>query len=356
MLCFAHFAHFCIGIVLAIHIFVFTNDERSRLAAIHLHLMNFYREEAALIFNIQKCSIHDGTGLRTIVFFKGCPLHCAWCANPESQSYAQEIMEIPRACIACGACTEVCPNSAIAPSESGMLINRELCRKCFHCTSVCYAESKKIAGENMSVDEVFNEVYKDRYFYRQFGGGVTFSGGEPLTQPEFLEALAAKCKRSRINTTLETCGFGSYDEFKGALEYIDAFFIDIKHMDSAIHKKLTGVGNELILDNIKKIASHGSPITIRTPIIPGYNSSEENIAAIADFIKDLPNIREYELLPYHNLGASKYKSLGLEYSLSDVQSPSDENMKMLVKLANRILQPYGKQCFYTKKNEKEIVL
>jgi len=309
-----------------------------------------------LIFNIQKCSVHDGSGLRTLVFFKGCPLKCPWCANPESQSYSKEIMEIPRSCIGCGACAQVCPQGAISPVDGEMLINRELCRKCFKCVDVCYAESKKIAGEEMDVDTVFKEVNKDRYFYQQCGGGVTFSGGEPLTQPDFLKELACKCKRNRLNTAIETCGFGSFDSFKEALSYIDSMFIDIKHMDSAVHKRLTGVGNEIILDNIRKISTLGIPITIRTPVIPGCNDSEENIASIADFIKELPNIQEYELLPYHNLGASKYKSLGIPYTLEDVVPPTDDDIIRLVKLANRILQPYGKQCFYTKKNKKEIMI
>lgn len=309
-----------------------------------------------MIFNIQKCSVHDGSGLRTLVFFKGCPLKCPWCANPESQSYSKEIMEIPRSCIGCGACAQVCPQGAISLLDGEMLINRELCRKCFKCVDVCYAESKKIAGEEMDVETVFKEVNKDRYFYQQCGGGVTFSGGEPLTQPDFLTELARKCKRNRLNTAIETCGFGSFDSFKEALSYIDSMFIDIKHMDSAVHKRLTGVGNEIILDNIRKISTLGIPITIRTPVIPGCNDSEENIAAIADFIKELPNIQEYELLPYHNLGASKYKSLGIPYTLEDVVPPTDDDIIRLVKLANRILQPYGKQCFYTKKNKKEIMI
>lgn len=309
-----------------------------------------------MIFNIQKCSIHDGIGIRTIVFFKGCPLKCPWCANPESQSYTQEIMEISRSCIGCDACIRTCPADAIRITPNGPTIDRQTCTLCFRCTDVCYAESKKIVGDELDAESVFREVYKDRFFYQQRGGGVTFSGGEPLTQPEFLTELAIKCKLNRINTTIETCGFGIYEHFKPALDYIDSAFIDIKHIDSSVHKELTGIGNEVILNNIKKISSHGIPITIRTPVVPGYTDSEENISGIANFIKDIPNIQEYELLPYHNLGASKYHSLGRIYALETIPIPNDENIIKLVKLANRILQPYGKQCFYTKKNKKEIVL
>lgn len=309
-----------------------------------------------MIFNIQKCSIHDGVGLRTLVFFKGCPLRCLWCANPESQIYTQEIMEIPRKCIHCGACQRVCPAGAIKLIDGEFVIDREICKSCFQCAEVCYAESKELIGKEMSIDEIFKEVYKDRFHYQQFGGGVTFSGGEPLTFPEFLTELARECKKYKISTAIETCGYGNYEEFKSALDYIDSMFIDLKHMDSEVHKKLTGVSNEKILNNIKAISTHGIPITIRTPIVPGYNDSAENVKAIAEFIKDIPNIQEYELLPYHNLGSNKYASLGRPYSLSDVEPPADEQISELVRLSNQILQSFGKQCFYTKKNKKEIIL
>ena len=314
------------------------------------------KEEAVLIFNIQKCSIHDGVGLRTIVFFKGCPLHCPWCANPESQSYRMQIMEFPRKCIGCGACVKACKENAIHPQEDGLRIDRRLCTNCFACTDVCYAEAKETVGEEKTADEIFTEVNKDRFFYEIRGGGVTFSGGEPLTQPELLYETAKKCKQNRLHTTIETCGYGKFADFEKVLDYIDDAFIDIKHMDTALHKELTGVGNEEILSNIKAIAAKGIPIIIRTPVIPGCNDTEENIRQTADFIKDIPNINEYELLPYHNFGESKYSSLGIPYKLKDVEIPEDEEIQSLVRAANQILKPYGKQCFYMKKNKKEIVV
>lgn len=309
-----------------------------------------------MIFNIQKCSIHDGAGIRTIVFFKGCPLHCKWCANPESQSFQKEIMQIPRKCIHCGACMRVCPNSAVYIDNGEVKINRDLCDNCLKCTDVCYAESLESVGRYMEVEELFKEINKDKLYYQMYGGGVTFSGGEPLAQPQVLIDLAKKCKQNRINTSIETCGYGNYEEFKYALDYIDSMFIDLKHMDSEIHKQLTGFGNDAILENIKKIATHGIPITIRTPVIPGCNDSAENIKAIAEFIKDISNIMEYELLPYHNLGSSKYASLGIQYQLEEVEPPADEQIIKLVKLSNQVLRPFGKQCFYIKKNKKEIML
>lgn len=309
-----------------------------------------------MIFNIQKCSIHDGVGLRTLVFFKGCPLNCLWCANPESQSYEKEVMEIPRKCIHCGACQKVCSESAISLTDERFEINRSSCKKCFKCIDVCYAESKKLVGDEKDVQSLFKEINKDRLFYQMNGGGVTFSGGEPLMQPEFLTEIAEMCKKNGISTSIETCGYGNYEKFKEALQFIDSIFIDLKHMDSDIHKKLTGKGNELILRNIKAISTHGIPITIRTPVVPGCNDSVENIKAIASFIKGIPNVIEYELLPYHSLGNSKYASLGIPYALEDVMPPSDNQMIELVKLANQILQPFGRQAFYTKNNKKEIII
>lgn len=309
-----------------------------------------------MIFNIQKCSIHDGNGLRTIVFFKGCPLRCEWCANPESQLYTQEIMERPIKCIHCGACLKTCPSSAISIDDKQFVIDRNKCIKCFKCTEICYAESKEIVGKEMTAEEIFKEVYKDRLYYQQYGGGVTFSGGEPLTQPELLTELAMKCKKYRINTTIETCGYGDFDQFKKALPYIDSMFFDIKHIDPVIHKELTGYDNKLILDNLKKISDYHIPITVRTPVVPGCNDSIECITAIASLIKDIPAVRDYELLPYHNLGSPKYTSLGREYQLEEIAAPSEEQIIQLVKLSNQILQPSGKQCYYTKKNKKEIKL
>lgn len=308
-----------------------------------------------MIFNIQNCSIHDGSGLRTLVFFKGCPLHCLWCANPESQSCQPDIMELPSRCIGCGACEEVCPESAIAGASGEFRINRDLCKLCFKCTNRCYAESKRVIGREYSVEELFARIAKDRPFYSMYGGGVTFSGGEPLTQPEFLAKIAKRCHGSGIHVTVESCGYAIYDQFKAALPYIGDMFLDIKHIDTDVHKTLTGKGNELILDNIKRISDYGIPITVRTPVIPGYNDSPQNIIGIAEFISALPSVKEYELLPYHNFGESKYKSLGMPYVIKGVLSPLDSNMRDLVKQANQILQHCGKECFYIKDNNKEIV-
>ncbi len=305
-----------------------------------------------MIFNIQKCSIHDGDGLRTLVFFKGCPLKCPWCSNPESQAYQPEIMESQVRCIRCGACGEVCPESAISDDFK---IDRDLCTGCFQCIEVCFAESKRIAGREYSVEGLFSQIAKDRQFYLKFGGGVTFSGGEPLTQGARLAEIAGKCQANGINVVVESCGYGEYEAFQEALPYIDAMFLDLKQIDPGKHKAMTGEDNALILENIRRISEAGIPITIRTPIVPGYTDTRENIEGIAEFISTLPTVREYELLQYHNFGEPKYKALGRPYALKSVIPPTEQEMNDLVRRANQILQPFHKECYWTKNNEKEVI-
>lgn len=307
-----------------------------------------------MIFNIQKCSIHDGSGLRTLVFFKGCPLRCPWCANPESQSYECDIVEYLSKCIGCGMCRKRCPVSAIG--EDGR-IDRERCLKnCTACTDICYAEARRNVGKTYSIDELFEEIKKDKVFYDIKGGGVTFSGGEPLTHGKYLEQIARKCRENRINVCVESCGCSKFESFEGALPYIDAMFLDIKLIDSEKHKEITGFGNEQILENIRRISEYGIPITIRTPVVPGYTDSPENIAGIARFVSTLPSVSEYELLVYHNLGESKYGALGRDYALKGVTPPAEKEMRALTKLANDILRPYHKSCFFMKDNRKEGII
>lgn len=301
-----------------------------------------------MIFNVQKCSIHDGEGLRTLVFFKGCPLRCPWCANPESQSFSAEIMEAPAKCIGCKMCYEKCYQNAIDASGH---INRSLCAEnCTNCADICYAESKKIIGEEYEVEKLLKEIKKDVPFYNIYGGGVTFSGGEPLMQPEYLTEIARACRKNKINVAVESCGYGRYEAFKYALPYIDSMFMDMKIFNSERHKMVTGIENEEILFNIKKISEQGIPITIRTPIVPGYTDSKDNIIEIAEFIKKLPSVKEYELLFYHNLGSPKYAGLGRKYELEDIVPPSDEDMRKLTISANDVLEASGKECYYMKDN------
>lgn len=308
----------------------------------------------SLIFNIQRCSIHDGDGLRTLVFFKGCPLRCKWCANPESQLYGMEVMESRGKCIGCGACIELCPEHAIVSEKNGMSIDREKCIDCFRCADRCYAAAKYIVGKEYEPEELLKEIEKDKHFYEIKGGGVTFSGGEPLTQGKYLEQIARLCQNSGINVAIESCGIGEWDSFKDALPYIDSMFLDIKHIDSEKHKELTGAGNEQILNNIRKIAETGVKITIRTPVVPGLTDSYENILGIAQFILELPGIQEYELLAYHELGVNKYIALGREYELKEITPPTDEVILERVKKVNQMFRNTGQICFFTKDNKKII--
>lgn len=308
-----------------------------------------------MIFNVQKCSIHDGHGLRTLVFFKGCPLKCQWCSNPESQAYGPEVMESQGKCIGCMACIKACPRSAIALHSDGPRIDRELCVNCLKCADVCYAASKYPVGADYEIEELYRQIDRDRDFYRIKGGGVTFSGGEPLTHPQYLTEIAKVCHEREIDVAVESCGMGNYSEFKHALPHIGSMFLDIKHIDPERHKAITGAGNELILHNVKRIAESGVQITIRTPIIPGLNDSMENLVGIARFLQDIPEIREYELLAYHQLGANKYLALGRSYELEGLEPPSDGIMRELVKCVNQAFDGTGKTCFYTKDNSKEII-
>lgn len=308
-----------------------------------------------IVFNIQKCSIRDGKGMRTTVFFKGCGMHCKWCANPESIHPFQEVSYNNNVCIKCGICTKVCPNHAISmgADDSGILYNKALCDNCGICTEVCCMDARHIYGQQMSVDELFREIYRDHFYYRHSGGGVTFSGGEALLQWEFLRDICKKCRDYNIHTAIETCGFADYEHFKEALPYIDFIYFDLKHMDSQRHLELTGQRNERILENLKKIDQWGIEINVRTPVIPGYNDSEENLIATAEYITQLKHVTKYELLPYHQLGIGKYHALGLQYSLGEIEPPTEERMFALRDLADEILKKCGKQCIYNYDNSQE---
>ncbi|MCD8140921.1 MAG: glycyl-radical enzyme activating protein [Planctomycetaceae bacterium] len=308
-----------------------------------------------MIFNVQKCSIHDGNGLRTLVFFKGCPLKCKWCSNPESQAYGPEVMESQGKCIGCMACLDACPRSAIRIAADGPRIDRDRCTNCLKCTDRCYAASKYPVGAEYETEELYRQIDRDRDFYLINGGGVTFSGGEPLTHTQYLTEIARICHERGIDVAVESCGVGNFSEFKHALPYVSSMFLDIKHIDSAQHKAITGSGNELILHNIKRIAQSGVEVTIRTPIIPGLNDSTENLIGIAQFLRDIPEIREFELLAYHQLGANKYHALGRPYELEGLQPPADEAMRALVKCANDVFEGTETVCFYTKDNTREII-
>lgn len=285
------------------------------------------------VFNIQRYSLHDGPGIRTIVFLKGCPLSCRWCSNPESQRFQPEIAYNPNKCIGvlqCGRCKEACPHKAILAAPGGKIIlERQQCQRCMSCSEVCPAKALHTFGTLMSVEEVLQVVETDEAFYARSGGGLTLSGGEPLAQIEFAQALLREAKRRRINTAIETCGQVPWLDMARVCPDLDTILYDLKSIDSEKHRKFTGCDNDVILENFSKLceAFPSLPKLVRTPLIPGFNDTDADIAAIVDFIKKYPNVA-YEVLPYHRMGQPKYEYLGREYPM--VGSPqSAEQIKMI---------------------------
>ncbi|MEZ6852810.1 glycyl-radical enzyme activating protein [Halodesulfovibrio aestuarii] len=289
------------------------------------------KDNAALtgtVFDIQRFSVHDGNGIRTLVFLKGCPLHCMWCQNPESMSPKPELMRLPHLCIGCGKCIEKCPEKALSVDDSGtFVIKRENCTYCGECVAHCYAGSMTIVGRYMTVDEVMDEVERDRHFYETSNGGVTFSGGEPTMQSEFLIECLHEAHRRGLHTAIETCAMTTPEVFRNVLEHTDLVLTDIKHMDSRQHKLLTGAHNEQILENIAAAAAMGKTLRIRVPLIPGCNDSAENIEETAKFVASLGSaVESLDILPYHRLGEPKWEQLDRTYPLLGVE-PHD---KMIV--------------------------
>ena len=290
--------------------------------------------QEGVVFGIQRFSIHDGPGIRTLVFFKGCSLNCKWCSNPESQSFKPEILFHSEKCTGCLKCAEACPQKAIRVNLGGQLVfHRDLCQGCGICAQICQVKAREIKGKKMTVQEVVDEVKKDQGFYDNSGGGVTLGGGDPLCNPEFAKSVLAGCKNSGIHTAIETAGCVKWSNFEEVLPYIDLFLFDLKQLNPEIHKEYTGVDNSLILDNLRKLTKITSGVIVRTPIIPGFNDQESQIRAIAKHVSEL-NIAEYHLLPYHRYGQEKYRSLGREYPFTGVRGIEDNKIQVLKKIAS----------------------
>jgi pyruvate formate lyase activating enzyme len=287
---------------------------------------------AGTVFDVKKFSIHDGPGIRTTVFLKGCPLSCWWCHNPESQARARELVFHENRCIHCGTCEAICLQQAISSNGDVMVTDGERCTLCGDCVEVCYAEAREIVGQEMTVAQVMAEIERDIVFYDESGGGVTFSGGEPLLQRDFLLALLRACQEKEIHTALDTCGFARWETLDSMRGYVDLFLYDLKLMDDARHRKFTGVSNQVILQNLQALSRRGHDIVLRVPIIPGINDDDENIHQLSAFAAALPHLNRIDILPYHQTGAEKYHRLNKAYGLSEVRPPSEGRIIEIVEM------------------------
>lgn len=290
---------------------------------------------AATTINIQKFSVHDGPGIRTTVFLKGCPLKCWWCHNPESQNLSHEILFFEERCTKCGVCIKRCPTKTIELKDNYLIMNKNKCDLCGKCSDFCPSNAREYVGKDFTVKELMKEIIKDEAFYDESNGGVTFSGGEPLIYADFLKEVLHSCKVRGIHTAVDTCGHTSWENFEKILDKVDLFLYDLKMMNNEKHKKYMGVGNKLILENLKKLSDRGCNIFVRMPIIAGINDDDENINESINFISNL-NILQVNLLPYHKMGMDKYKRLTMEYKLSGMEKPSDEKIAEIVEKFRKV--------------------
>lgn len=273
------------------------------------------------IYNIQRFSLHDGPGIRTTVFLKGCPLRCAWCHNPESQGAKPQLSFFAQRCLGCGACGVVCAVHALG---DGHRVDYAACRACGMCVDRCASGALEILGREAATPEILQEVLKDEVFYRTSGGGVTLSGGEPLMQADFAAAVLRAAREAGIHTAVETCGHAPWPAVEKLLPWTNLFLYDVKQMDSDLHRQYTGVDNRLILANLEKLCRLGANVVVRTPVIPGYNDGAENFLALAAFLHALSHPVPVEILPYNDLAGSKYPRLGMTYAPGD-RSERDGN-------------------------------
>ena len=291
------------------------------------------------IFNIERQGLVDGPGIRTVVFFKGCPLKCRWCHNPESQSARDEIMHTESHCSGCGTCVNICPHKAISidPDSNKRLYRHEVCERCGTCVDVCPSRALEMVGQDIETETLVKEIVKASVFHRRSGGGVTLSGGEPLLQPDFCKALLTECRKEGIHTALDTCGHASWNIISDMLPMVDLFLYDVKHIDEQKHRDGTGVSNALILGNLEKLASHCrggySEITVRIPVVPGFNATLGEFKSILDYLKQLRTVRQLEILPFHHYGASKYIKLQKGYKVESLPPCDPEFLRKCVEMA-----------------------
>lgn len=277
------------------------------------------------ISNIQPFSLHDGPGIRTTVFMNGCDLNCFWCHNPESKSGERTILFHPHKCIGCGECVKICPNAH--DGETARF--SDSCTICGKCAEGCFTEAIELKGGTVTVEDIMQKLRRDKTFFSESGGGVTFSGGEPLRQADFVAAVMKACKQEGIHTAVESAMYLPFSEVEKILPYCDCFICDLKSANSQKHKAATGAGNELIIENLKKLAATGKLYEIRTPVIPDFNDTKDDITAIYNIVKSLGGNIKYTLLPFHNICIGKYDSMGKVFPAANLLEPTKEQMKIL---------------------------
>ncbi len=306
-----------------------------------------------LITNIQRTSTEDGPGIRTTVFLKGCPLRCEWCHNVEAIDPKPQLVWHGQKCIGDQACIRTCPEHALTLTREGMVIDREMCTVCGSCAEACPTTAMELIGERWNAEDLVEELARDSVFFTTSGGGVTLSGGETLYQPEFAIAVARGLKERGIHVALDTCGYYSEKVLRSILPYVDLVLYDLKIMDSEKHRKHTGVPNERILSNARVLAEVSIPTWIRTPVIPGYTDDDDNIRAIAQFIKDnMPNVERYDLLAFNNMCVDKYEMLGKRYALKDAALMDKKTMERLSRIAREIGVPNVQRSGMTREEGK----
>ncbi len=296
--------------------------------------------DKALVVDIKRMAIHDGDGIRTTVFLKGCPLKCVWCHNPESIAFRPQLAYYANKCVSCGECVDVCPAGAHTIGEDGHVFDRSACVACGRCAKVCLGSALTLFGREMTVDELMPILLEDRAFYENSGGGVTLSGGECLMQAAFCRELLRRLKAEGINTAVDTCGFVPRETLDAVIPYTDTFLYDVKAIDEEVHKRCTGQSNERILDNLRYLDSRRCRIEVRVPYVPGYNDGE--VAAIAAFLAQLKNVVAVRVLPYHNFAGSKYTALDMENTLPP-ERPSEQMVNAVQSYIDDVLskKSYG---------------